>query len=161
MVYVGCIFIVCLSWTIGHMVVKRYVFRDKFFKELISFALYLKNNISFRQIKIKDLFFEYSENIKNEFKEELKLLIESIEKDNFNNLKSKLYFLKQEEFNVVINFFSELGNASENIEIGKLELFINKLNFLSHSASEVRNKNEGFIYKLSLMIGVVICILII
>jgi len=161
MVYFGCILIVFLSGCVGRIIANKFVVRDKFFKELIELCLFIKNNISFKNAKVCDLLQEYSQSVKSDNLDKFKLLLNISGCDLEENIIKEFVFLKKEEKFMIVNFFKNFGNADECAEIDKLENFISNLKSLSNSATINRQRNEGFIYKLSLLIGAVVCILII
>ncbi len=162
MVYVACIGLVCLSAFIGKLITKSFVQRDKFYKEMILFCEYLKNNIGFRQTKLSNLFDDYmaqypkSSNSFNYLKEVCLNGEARASKE-----QSPLYFLKQEEKQAIINFFKSLGKGNSDVELSLINNFKTLIDTKSKDAESFRKTNESLTYKLSLAIGVVICILIV
>ena len=156
MVYVVSVLIVCLSGFVGKKMAAVYVFRDKFFKEFNSLLVYFENNIRYSQTKIDEMFDCYSVDSRafKKIKELKNLATEGVVE------RKRQLFLKLEEQKEIGEFFKSFGNGNLETELNKIKNLKSFLERRGVEAEEQRKKNEGLIYKLSLMIGVVICILI-
>jgi len=162
MVYVLCVGIVILSGVVGKFIAKSFVLRDGFIKELIHMVTYFKNNISFKQTKVIDLFNDYIKLSEGKYTQQIKTLSCLVNKNiDAKQYSSQLYFLKKEELAVIIKFFEDIGTSSEEIEVEKVEVFLEYLKNKSKDAESARQKNEGLAYKVSIAIGIVVSILII
>ena len=155
MKYLICVLIVAFSAGVGKMLSKKYVVRDMFFKELLDFLNLLKSNISFKKMKVEEIynnFFEGEPKFKNLF-EEMK------SSGQITNSK-QFWFLKNEEKKTLESFLKTLGTGNDVTEMQNIENYISSLKDKIHDAEDNRKKNESIIYKVSLAVGAVICILI-
>lgn len=158
MIYALSILIVSLSALVGRLITKKYVDRDKFYNELVAFVNKLKNNINFRCLPIESIFSDYikSSSYQKEFTILKNISLNHITYDNF-----QISYLKTEEKKLIYEFFVSLGDGNNIVELNQIESFLQDITKISNESKEIRKKNEGLIYKLSIAIGVVICILIV
>ena len=56
MTYVMSVSIILISGYIGKRLSEKFIFKDRFYKEMINFTIHLKNNILFGQKKIEEIF---------------------------------------------------------------------------------------------------------
>lgn len=161
MVYVGCVLIIVLSSVVGRGLVKLFIIRDKFYKELKLFVGYAKTEIEFSQIKLTELFDKFFEEKQVEFLKEFQEIKNYLMQNEKKCLDNKiLYFLKREERRNIEVFFRGFGTKGVSEEIGQLEKYQEELKRKINEVESIRKTNEGLIYKLSLAVGVVVCILI-
>lgn len=163
MKYLLMVSIIILSGVVGRKLSKVFVIRDLFFKEMTNLCVFIKNNINFNQSKIEDIFNEYLTVCDKENVVAIKCLKQCLINENFESLINDnltFCFLNKEEKLMLVKFMKGLGLASNDIESYKIDEFLNYLNKVKEEASLKRKKNEGMIYKLSLMVGAVVCILI-
>ena len=163
MKYLLVVSIVCLSGFVGNLIAKNYVTRDLFFKEMINFFNYVKNNIGFKLTKIYEIFTEYEDICDKRFVKHIKLMKElTIENEPVTlNDFADFYFLNKEEKIVFVKFFKDFGKADNYVECANIDNFIKQLEELKKRAEDNRTKNEGLVYKLSIAIGMVVSILMI
>lgn len=161
MIYFLCIGILCLSGLIGKKIAKTVVVRDEFYKFLCSFCDYIKMNISLYQIKINDLFDGYVKNYPSKFEKELIEFKKYVCDDNKNKACGEIKFLKPSEHEELKNFLIQLGVSDECNQISHIDNFKQLVLSKAQECKNIRKVNEGLIYKVSLAIGSIICILII
>ena len=162
--YLVCVLVVCVSAYIGRLIVKRYVDRDNFYAELIQLIEYIKNNIIYKQSKIKDLFNEYMKKDKVFFKSQLDKMKDCVLTTDNNSSKLKkteFSFLKSDEISQIERFLRELGTSNSEIEISKINGFISGIKTKKEEVYTARKQNEGLIFKVSIAIGVILSILIV
>ena len=157
MIYIVCVGIVCLSAYIGKILTRALVERDEFFKEINLMLEYFKNNIEYRHCKIAELFKNYKHVTLNNS------VYQKIHDYYFDNKEKrmKFTFLKAEEKERLNVFFKEFGNGDKNVEVNNIVSLMEYVKNKKIEASEVRKKNEGLIYKVSIAVGVVLSIIII
>ena len=147
---------------VGKAVVKIYVLRDKFYKEMLNFIRYLIVEIDFYQTKICDLFDRYINENKLEFGMQLcelkEMLLGGKSANDLLSMKN-FYFLKREEQNTLKTYFLQMGIKGVEIEINNLKKIEDWVRKKSEESSVSRKNNEGLIYKVSLALGAVFCIL--
>lgn len=163
MVYLGCVFIMLISAYLGKEISNKYVIRSKFYRHLKNMCIYFKNNISFTQSKINDLFDSYIKlNEQGFYNEtiEFKNYCISFDKNNTKICKM-LSFLKNDEVKLIVSHFDQLGNSSQNIEQEKLDVFIKYLDYQLIEKEKKQKEMQGLTYKLCLMVGLVLCIILI
>ena len=80
--------------------------------------------------------------------------------DKLNN-SQLFYFLKKEEKDIFIKYFSDVGTGDNFVECLKIEGVLKGLEDIKCSVERERKNNESLIYKVSLAVGVVFSILII
>ena len=159
MVYVACVCVVCLSALAGNFFAKVFVWRDEFYKELSGLLLQIKNNYYYKNLTISNVTNEYiNSGVKNKkfFNYLLKLTSGNLEAG-----EQKIPYLKKQELNSIVRFFSEVGCGNSEVEINNVENFIEEIKQKSSECQSQRKANEKLIYKISLAVGVAICILII
>ena len=164
MIYVGCVLVVCLSGLVGNSLVKIFVLRDKFYKEILRFVQYLIVEIDFYQTKIHALFIKYINENNTIFKTQLNEIMQMIIEDKREEKKldaKSFYFLKHDDKKSLETYFLQIGNKGVDIEVSNLKRFEGWVKAKSKDVEVQRKNNEGLIYKLSLAIGAVICILIV
>ena len=161
MVYI-CILIMIASAGIGKMVTSIYLKREGFFAELYRFCGYLIINIAFFQSKMEDIYGSYTKiyqssfaDIFTKFKQFTKGEIDDA------NLFSNLLYLKNDEKNMMKRFVLCIGNNDEKNQIEILEEFKKYFKEKSELCTKIRREQEGLVYKISLSVGAVICVLII
>ena len=166
MVYVGCLLIVVLSAYLGKSYASKYVMRDKFYRTLNEMCLFFKTNIGFNHTKLEQLYNDFLSQSNNKFSSQL-LNLKKLCLENSNlqgvvyGIKKNLSFIPNEEVDILVSKFSQIGTCAENIELGKLEELINFTSVMQKEYSEQRKILEPLSYKLSVSIGLVISILII
>ncbi len=156
MIYLFCVVIVVSSAFVGRAITQKYVQRDEFFKELINFLHRLKNDISFRKIKLNELIDGYISKSKNKYSCIIAELFKNCNMDGRN-----LRFLKNDEKMIINNFVSSLGSSSAEIEVSNIDNFIENIKSISLACEVERKKNGILYYKLSIAVGIVVCVLII
>ena len=162
MKYFLSILIIGVSGFVGNLFARRYVERDCFYKEMKSMLVYFKSNISFLQMKVAELFDNYMKEKADKNKKKLLRMKDVVLCRDEKRLEYKdFYFLKKEEREEIESFIKGLGLGSIDSELNKIDIFQKLVERKMEEVSDLRKKNEGLTYKLSLSIGVILCILII
>ena len=71
------------------------------------------------------------------------------------------WFVKREEILVLNNFLNNLGLGDVYVENEKIDVFLNWLLSKKKDCESMRSQNEALICKLSVMFGLLICIVIV
>ena len=165
MKYFLLVSIICFSGVIGKLFSKVYVYRDLFFKEIINMCLFIKNKIKFGLVKIEDILNDYIQICDKRFINEFNEIKNHIIKKRKNNelfIKNDLFwYLSNEEKLMFEKFFINIGEFDLELESKNVDEFLNYIKAVSLDVSEKRRKKEEVVLKLSLLVGVGVCILII
>ena len=162
LVYVSVVFVLCLSAMAGRLVVKKIILRDEFYKNLKLMLAFFENNLQFVQTKVEVLFDDFLNkcSVKN-INSFLFLKEFCVNKGgDFEEVKKHFSFLKKEEINIIVDFFQNFGSYDISSEVNKIKALLSYAEDKSREYSEIRKQNESLIYKVSLAVGAVICILI-
>ena len=158
MIYVACLVIMVGSALLGKLMARRYVQRAGFYDELAQFLVYLKNDINFMQCKLGMAFDGYkSKSFAPAF---LRLREAATHKRSLEKAK-ELAFLDAQELGELEQFFSRLGQGDCMVELGSIEAMQKRVELKQSAARKAKEQNAGLIYKLSLAVGVTICIIIV
>ncbi|MBQ7467003.1 MAG: stage III sporulation protein AB [Clostridia bacterium] len=160
-IYFVCITIMAASYFAGKEIAKIYVKRDRFFKNLSEFCDFLKSNISFFQTKISEIFDGYIKDYSSEFDNIYKQFQNLIMDENGKSVAEDIKFLKAEDKVTLNNFLKGLGKSDQKNQMMLIDNFKNYALKRSEECASARRSQEGLIFKVSLAVGAVICILII
>ena len=142
---------------------RYYIDRKRFFSELELFVSNLSSNINFGREKIVDIIQKY-ENNRSVY---LKKLCENYEKtlkdkSGVNeNIFDGITILKNEERQLLVKFFSTLGKFDIYSQTKEIASYSARINELYSEASLDCKKYASLIIKLSLIVGLLVCLLII
>ncbi len=161
MVYVLCVGIMCVSALIGKKIAKIVVLRDEFYKLIVVFCDYLKTNISMYRMKTNELIDGFVKNYPSQFDKIFIGFKKCIGAVNNELQLTEIGFLKTSEIQEIKNFLLQLGTSDEANQIAAIENFKQVISYRTELCKKSRNIKEGLIFKISLAIGSVICILII
>ena len=126
-----------------------YSYRYKLYKDLIYICEYIKNDISFTKNDLKIIFTKCFRKISISTKYLLK---------NYQN--NDLRLIKKIDQENIDKFFSSLGSGDIDYENKSLEYFIDYFKtFEKESYDDYRKKGLMFV-KLSILLGLTICILL-
>ena len=160
MIYALCVVIICFSAYVGNRLSKVYVLRDNFFSELSELLNRLKNNYNYQNLYIEEIIREYASlDIKS--KKKIESLLNYFKSGDEKNITRELHFLKSQEKQQLLHFFNNLGSGNTGVEVNNVDNYLAQVSALSAEASAKRKTNEKLIYKVSIAVGVVICILIV
>ena len=113
-------------------------------------------------MKVAELFDNYMKEKADKNKKKLLRMKDVVLCRDEKRLEYKdFYFLKKEEREEIESFIKGLGLGSIDSELNKIDIFQKLVERKMEEVSDLRKKNEGLTYKLSLSIGVILCILII
>ena len=161
MIYFVCIGVMVVSAFIGKQITLRIVKRDRFYKDLYEFCGYLKGNIAFFQNKIVDIFDGYIKEYKSDFCGFYTSVKNSFLNNNELDLAiENLKIFKTEEKIALKSFLVGLGKNDQSNQVLLIDNFKQYVSKKVDECSSIRKSREGLIYKLSLAVGAVICILI-
>lgn len=150
-----------LSAVCGKMIALVYEKRDKFYEELETFCMFMKNEIGFCQTKAGMIFDKFVKTFKIKNFEAFKELKSCVENKNVSEQASRnLYFLKQHEKQMIYNFFKNLGSLDENHQVADVENFAEIIKKNHEEATGKRKQNAPLCYKLCLAVGAVVCVMI-
>ena len=150
-------FAVFMGWIIS----SKYIKRDSFFKSLVSFCDTSSNEINFLHTKLLELIDKESN--RGDFSDFLNLfktfLQTSQKKEEFKeNVSKRFSYLKREEVESLCNFFCSVGGKDIESELANIKNY--KVQFVDIQKEE-KKKYAGLYFKLSILMGVVVSILII
>lgn len=157
------IILVCFA-LLGYGLSRYYIERKKFFSEFELLISNINSNINFGREKMIDILNKYNSQIKSD---NLTKLCENytaiLEKKEYisEDLFCGITILKNEEKQLLQNFFSSLGKFdiySQSKEIGAYSV---KFSELYLQASDDCKKYASLIMKLTLIVGLLVCLLII
>ena len=161
MIYFVCIGVLCFSAFIGKQLTGVLVKRAEFFAKMNEFCGYLRSNIAFFHKKLADIFDGFISDFYSKYNDVFYEFKKYVDVGDKNEIKiDKLFFLKSDEKNTIINFLLELGKSDEKNQILLIDNFGSYINKKSEECNLKRKTNEGLIYKVSLAVGAVVCILI-
>lgn len=155
----GCVYI-------GFGIAGYYKKRENLFSELGIFCGRLKSDIKFQSKPLKEILSEVIPTLKSPLKNILNNYLSMIsggEFTDFNNISKKItsIYLKQNEAEIIVQFLSVLGKSdcdNENQTISSFEL---RFNELKSECSKDKKKNSSMYIKLSVLLGLFVCIILI
>lgn len=150
-------------WYVGFGVASHYKKRDEFFAGLLSLCDKVRADIDFSGKNLAAIFGgqklcgatgrlveNYCEYLKNKD-------LELFSKQLFRGI----WILKDEEKNVILDFFSRLGRHDSDNEVKLIDDFKNLIEPLSKISNEEKNKYGKMSVKISFLLGLMIAILIV
>jgi len=160
LIIIGCCFYV------GYGISSYYKKREKLFVELGIFCGKLKNDISFSSKLIEQILQEAMAIFKsplNDILQKYLMIIKNGQLTDFENINKKInsIYLKSGEIDIIVQFLAQIGKSdcdSENATISSFEQIF--LGFKDECFFEAKKYSSMYI-KLSLLIGLFICIILI
>ena len=150
---------------IGIGVSMYYKKRESLFVEIGIFCNKLKNDINFSHKTVLEILKETIPTLKSPLQEILSQYKEIIEKGeftSFSNLKTiKSAYLKQNEIDIIVQFLSQLGKSDAFNQSAVISSFENNFKIFKDDCNLEKKKYASLYIKLSLLIGLFICIILI
>ena len=159
MFYFGFFLIMSVSSVVGYYISKKFIARDLFLKDLISFFNLTKNNVEFKKLKFDELFMSYLKTYKGSFRKEF-LFLERVVFGDVEAIEN-LCLLNQEEKFFLLNFLIGFGEINDSMLLIEINKVLDWLILLEKKAYESRIKNVNVIYKISLSVGLIVFVLIV
>ena len=165
MIYAIICLVIFTSGYIGRTISLKYKSREECFCVLVKFANFLRNNIYHLSDDIENIFDKFILDTSYKYKQDFLKLKQIVLSHSFNILdmnKVSLFIeLKENEKQEIFCFFKSLGSCCKESQVSLIDGF--KEDCLRRSDEAVlANKQRGNIaLKVSISIGVIICILII
>jgi len=158
----GVIIIACLYIGIG--ISSYYKKRENLFTEIGIFCNKLKSDINFSHKTVLEILSEITPTFKSPLRDILfqyKKMIEKGEFTNFSNLKIiKSAYLRQNEIDMIVQFLSQLGKSDASNQSAIISSFENNFKIYKDECNLEKKKYSSLYIKLSLLIGVFICIIL-
>ena len=149
---------------IGIGVSLYYKKREGLFMEIGIFCNKLKNDINFSHKAVLEILNDTIPTFKSPLKDILSQYKKKIldgEFTNFSNLKIiKSAYLKQNETDIIIQFLSQLGKSDAQNQSAVITAFENNFKVFKDECYLEKKKYSALYIKLSLLIGVLICIIL-
>jgi len=158
------VIVVCCVY-VGIGIASYYKKRENLFVELGVFCNKLKNDINFSYKPILEILNETIPTLKSPLKEILiqySQMIEVGEFTNFSNLKNiKSSYLKQNEIDIIVQFLSQIGKSDAINQNAVISSFEGNFNSFKNDCNLEKKKYSSLYVKLSLLIGLLVCIILI
>ncbi len=154
---IGCIFI-------GYLFSKKYSIRANFFKAIISLCQKFEIEINYSRERIKNIFLNLDENTKKNLRGIDKNYLAFIDKESSldkNSLFASINFLKEEEQDILFNFFRMLGRSDVESQSKEIKNFLKRFEELSQTAITENKKYGSLSIKLGVLAGLVVIVLFI
>ena len=150
----GLIF-VSISY-LGFKVGDRFKKKEKFYYDFKNFLIYLKNEIGFFEKDILEIVSSYETKNSN-----LKLLLENYQASLNEKPFEELKILSKEENLKIIDFFNGVGASDCESQKEYIEKNLEIFNSCFEQA-KLKNEKQGSMYKkLSILLGLLVCIVLI
>lgn len=158
-VIVGC----CVYVGVG--IASYYKKRESLFSELGIFCGKLKSDIKFSSKPIQDILNEIIPTLKSPLKDILQqyqTMISSGQFTDFKNITEKIssIYLKQNETEIIVQFLSQLGKSDCDNENETISAFEMRFNAFKEECFTEKKKYSSMYIKLSLLIGLFVCIIL-
>lgn len=159
-IIVGCCFYV------GFGIADYYKKRENLFSELGIFCSKLKSDISFSSKPIQQILNEMIPTLKSPLKnilQQYRAMILGGQFTDFNNINNKISsaYLKQNEIEIIIQFLSQLGKSDCDNENATISAFERSFGEFKKECFLEKKKYSSMYIKLSLLIGLFVCIILI
>lgn len=157
--------LVFLCTLIGLGVSKNYKERKRFFEELLTFVQFLKTDIVFGMTKLQKSINTFSQDVKNS---NLKSLLNNycnILKDdgiiNQNRLFENIKILKNDEIDLLLNFFKGLGKSDVMGQVEHFEKMYKRIEIYFNQSKNEKEKYGNLYTKIGFLIGLFLCLIFI
>jgi len=151
------VFVVFISGVLGYNVSQKYSKRLKFYSVLSCFCDYLVSNLSFFKSTIEDSFNQFISANKYKLQNELCSILEVIKN---NNAGLNIPYLQTSENEEVERFFKRVGDYSDDVELKRMENFNGWVKKKLLLCEEEKTKKQPLVYKLSIVFGLVVAIIL-
>lgn len=152
------VFFVCIF--IGFAVSRKYRVRANFFKAMITLCQKFDIEINYSRERLKNIFLNLDSSIKNDLSGIDKNFLLFIDKEtplDKNSLFDKITFLKEDEKDILFNFFRSLGRSDIESQSKEIKNYLNRFEQVSQNTI-LENKKYG---TLSVKLGVIAGLLLI
>ena len=165
MIYAIICLIIFTSGYIGRTISSKYKSREECFCVLVKFANFLRNNIYHLSDDVGNIFDKFILDIQHRHKQDFLQLKQMVLSGGFNmvnmNQVSLFIELKESEKQEIYSFFKSLGNSCRESQVSLIDGFKQEC-LRMYDEAVIANKQRGNIaFRISISIGVIICILII
>lgn len=164
MKYILLIFLMFVCIFIGFIFSKKYSLRANFFKAIISLCQKFDIEINYSRERLKNIFLNLDDNIKKNLKGIDKNYISFIDKEtplDKVSLFLNINFLKEEEKDILFNFFRSLGRSDLESQSKEIKNYLVKFNEFSQKTSLDNKKYGSLSIKLGVIAGLVLIVLFI
>ena len=164
MKYILLIALLIVCVLIGYIFSRKYSTRANFFKAIISLCQKFDIEINYSRERLKNIFLNLDENIKKDLKGIDKNYLSFIDKEtplDKNSLFTGINFLKEEEKDVLFNFFRVLGRSDVESQSREIKNFLKRFEELSQTAITENKKYGSLSIKLGVIAGLVLIVLVI
>ena len=160
--FLGLAIIVFTSWC-GRLLARKYRQRQQFFKQLREFNERFINEITYYRRPIKEFIFAYT--YQGAFEELLKDFLDELKENSspFRSLQfnEKYPFLKEEERQVIENYFLMLGRGDSVSQKGYFSALKEELKKLEMDTESEAKRYIDLYVKIGFLCGLLVLILII
>ena len=159
-VIVGCCFYV------GFGIAGYYKKRESLFTELGIFCGKLKSDIKFSSKPLNEILSEIIPTLKSPLKNILQNFLSMISRGEFTdftnvNKKINSIYLKSGEAEIIVQFLSSLGKSDCDSENETISAFEQRFNDFKSECFKEKKKYSSMYLKLSVLIGLFVCIILI
>lgn len=164
MKYILLIALLIVCVLIGYIFSRKYSTRANFFKAIISLCQKFDIEINYSRERLKNIFLNLDENIKKDLKGIDKNYLSFIDKEtplDKYSLFTGINFLKEEEKDVLFNFFRVLGRSDVESQSREIKNFLKRFEELSQTAITENKKYGSLSIKLGVIAGLVLIVLFI
>ena len=154
-----------VSILLGYQTAKVYKDKNKFYQDVLDFSKHLKSEISFLKTDLLSILNKYHyssvfEKIKNEICDLYKNN-QNIEVDKIKDIIKKNIDIDEAILNNLSQLFFELGRLGYVEELERLEYYIDYFSEISKKKNERADKMIPFCKKMSILLGLLVCIVLI
>ncbi len=149
---------------IGYGISRYYHKRKRYFDDMILLCEKLCVDISFSKENLHSIISSSLDNYSKDFKKGAESYLEYL-KNNSNEINEEMLFkkdslLKEEEKQIVLLFFRSLGRLDASNQISEINNFKSKFVAYKENAEEDNKKFGSLSFKLMLLFGVMIVIIL-
>lgn len=155
----GCVYV-------GFGIAGYYKKRENLFSELGIFCGRLKNDIKFQSKPLQEILSDVIPTLKSPLKNILNNYLQMIlsgEFTDFGNVNKKIssVYLKPSETEIIVQFLSVLGKSDCDNEDETISAFELRFNEFKTECAKDKKKNSSMYIKLSVLLGLFVCIILI
>ena len=151
------VFVVFISGVLGYNVSQKYNKRLKFYSALNGFCDYLVSNLSFFKSTIEESFNQFISVNKCKLQNELCSILDVIKN---NDAGLNIPYLQTFENEEIERFFKKVGAYSGDVELKRMENFNGWVKKKLLLCEEEKTKKQPLVYKLSIVFGLVVAIIL-
>ena len=146
-------FCLIISVFAGYMCAEKYVLRARFYKDYLSFAEKIRNEVLFANNTLLSIINDFTQ--KSDFYDCVKVYLTE------KKFEFKKTYISEEEKNELRTFILEIGKSDKNSQIRFLDGVINNLEKTNQIVTSDEKKYKTLNLKLGLLIGIIIFIIVI